>query len=172
MNKVFNKIKLVRKFLGLSQEQFAEKAGVNRTDVSKLERGGKKFIDTEIVQYLNVCGVDIASLFDDNREITLKDGSSITGKEEVKKAETAVNRLQKLKKIQKDIENNDFPKHSINTVEDRSNSYVPAPPIDHKDMVIKLQEEVIHLMAINKKLELRIKDLERTGVSDTNAKSA
>lgn len=96
----------------------------------------------------------------------------LTGKGEMIKTEAPLKRLQHLKKLKKEMENNDFFKHKSNAVEDKSNTYISAPLMDYKDMVIKLQEEIINLMAINKKLELRIKDLEGTGVSNTNAKSA
>ena len=66
MNKVFNKIKEIRKSLNLTQAEFATAAGVNASDVSKLENGEKKFIDIDIIQFLKKKGVDINKLFDES----------------------------------------------------------------------------------------------------------
>ncbi len=78
MKTVFSKIKEARDLLNLSQEAFAMAAGINRSDVGKIENGEKKFIDTAVVQFLRGKGFDINSLFDDNFKLTyIKEGNQV-----------------------------------------------------------------------------------------------
>lgn len=78
MNKVFNKIKIIRESLGLTQAEMAINAGVNRSDISKLENGEKKFIDISIVQYLNTRGVDMNELFSEEEKINIVSNQQAT----------------------------------------------------------------------------------------------
>ncbi|MDO6808122.1 helix-turn-helix transcriptional regulator [Zobellia galactanivorans] len=66
----YEKIKEVRMQLKLSQADFASAVGVSQKDVSKMERGQKKFIPKEYILFLSDKNYDINTLFND--ELPLK----------------------------------------------------------------------------------------------------
>ena len=68
----FNKIKEARSILHLSQESFAEAAGLTARDISLLENGKKVFIPNSIIQFLQKSGFDLNSLFDDFSKLVFK----------------------------------------------------------------------------------------------------
>lgn len=73
MNIFFNKLKEARKLLSLSQTEMADSTGISQRDVSQIENGGKEFIPTSYIQFLNKKGVDLSTLYDDNiKEVRLK----------------------------------------------------------------------------------------------------
>lgn len=67
---IYNKLKLIRKLLALSQVEIQREAGLNQSDISQLENGKKKFIPTAYIQYLNKIGVPLDALFDDNLSLS------------------------------------------------------------------------------------------------------
>lgn len=64
--RVIDKLFVVRTLLSLSQTEAAQEAGINQTSISLLERGEKKFIPTEYLQFLYNKGIDINWLFNEN----------------------------------------------------------------------------------------------------------
>ncbi|TZF81784.1 hypothetical protein FW774_17155 [Pedobacter sp. BS3] len=66
---IYEKLKAIRMLLGLSQSEASALSGIQQKDISLLEKGNKKFIPNEYILFLYKQGVDINSLFDDNREI-------------------------------------------------------------------------------------------------------
>ena len=64
--KSHEKIKQVRNQLGLSQVEFAEQVGVVQNDVSKLEKGQKKFIPKKYIDFLIENNYDLNTVFNDN----------------------------------------------------------------------------------------------------------
>lgn len=71
MNNLFNKIKKARELIGLSQQQFADEAGVSQRDVSQLENGKREFIPNSIILLLNKYLIDINSIFNDGTDVLL-----------------------------------------------------------------------------------------------------
>lgn len=63
---VGDKIKEAREALGLKQSDFAEAIGVFQNDVSRIERGEKKFVPNSYIQFLYKKGFDVNSIFDDS----------------------------------------------------------------------------------------------------------
>ena len=57
------KVRSMRKEKGLSQEAFAELAGIDRSYMGHIERGEKNITLTKIYQISNALKVDIRSLF-------------------------------------------------------------------------------------------------------------
>lgn len=70
------KLKLVREKLGMSQTQFAEKAGLSQRDVSLLENGKKEFIPTPYIRFMNQVGVDLNWLFEEEPEESIEVSSA------------------------------------------------------------------------------------------------
>jgi phage repressor protein C with HTH and peptisase S24 domain len=68
LNKVINslsaRLREARIQLKMSQEQIAEVSGLKQRDISDLEKGKKKFLPTQYIQYLNKRGIDLKWLFD------------------------------------------------------------------------------------------------------------
>lgn len=60
---ISNKIKKVRDLLELTQGQFAQESGLSQRDISQIEGGEKKFIPTELIQFLNNRSIDLNWLF-------------------------------------------------------------------------------------------------------------
>lgn len=71
MNNLFNKIKKARELIGLSQQQFADEAGVSQRDISQLENGKREFINNSIILLLNKYLIDINSIFDNSTDVVL-----------------------------------------------------------------------------------------------------
>lgn len=67
----FDRLFIARTFLSLSQKEAAEQAGINATAISVMERGEKKFIPTEYLQYLYSKGIDINWLFSNSNDTSL-----------------------------------------------------------------------------------------------------
>lgn len=67
----FDRLFIARTFLSLSQKEAAEQAGINAASVSIMERGEKKFIPTEYLQFLYTKGVDINWIFSDSNDTSL-----------------------------------------------------------------------------------------------------
>ncbi len=65
----FDKIKMAREELGLSQSDLAGLMGDVPNAVSKLEAGQKKFIPNKYVKFLVGKNYDINTLFDDEKEL-------------------------------------------------------------------------------------------------------
>lgn len=61
----YEKIREVRKQLGLKQGEIAGILGIHQRDVSKLENGSKKFIPNAYLEFLVEKGYDVNTLFDD-----------------------------------------------------------------------------------------------------------
>ena len=72
MNKIFHKLKEARIALGLNQSNAAACAGIKQRDISQLESGQREFIPTAYIQFLNIKGVDINSLFNDNVDLIVE----------------------------------------------------------------------------------------------------
>ncbi|MFA0963580.1 XRE family transcriptional regulator [Roseivirga sp. BDSF3-8] len=68
MSEIFNKLRAIRKIIGLKQVQMAEQTGITQRDVSLLENGKKTFIPIKYIRFLNEKGIDLNWLFDDNEE--------------------------------------------------------------------------------------------------------
>lgn len=58
-----DKIRLLRKQNGLSQDEMADKAGVHRTYIGMIERAEKNITLTNINKLAKALGVDIKTLF-------------------------------------------------------------------------------------------------------------
>lgn len=67
---IYNKLKLIRKLLSLSQTEIEKETGLSQRDISQLENGKKKFIPTSYIQYLNKIGVSLEMLFDDDLSLS------------------------------------------------------------------------------------------------------
>lgn len=67
---IYNKLKLIRKLLSLSQTEIEKETGLSQRDISQLENGKKKFIPTSYIQYLNKMGVSLDMLFDDDLSLS------------------------------------------------------------------------------------------------------
>jgi phage repressor protein C with HTH and peptisase S24 domain len=65
----YEKIKEARTQLSLNQADFADALGVSQNEVSKLEKGGKKFIPNSYISFLSEKGYDLNTLFDDNQPL-------------------------------------------------------------------------------------------------------
>ena len=65
----YEKIKEARTQLSLNQADFADAVGVSQNEVSKLEKGGKKFIPNSYISFLSEKGYDLNTLFDDNQPL-------------------------------------------------------------------------------------------------------
>lgn len=63
---IYNKLKIARKLLSLSQREIEECVGLSQRDISLLENGKKKFIPTEYIQFLNKKGIYLEGLFDED----------------------------------------------------------------------------------------------------------
>ncbi len=63
--KVIENLFIARTLLALNQREAAEQAGIAQTIISLLERGEKKFIPTEYLQFLYNKGVDLNWLFNE-----------------------------------------------------------------------------------------------------------
>lgn len=63
---IYNKLKIARKLLSLSQREIEECVGLSQRDISLLENGKKKFIPTEYIQFLNKKGICLEGLFDED----------------------------------------------------------------------------------------------------------
>ncbi len=59
------KLKLIRKLLGLTQEQMAKQSNIPRKEISLLETGDRKFVPKEYIIFLIKNNIDINSLYDD-----------------------------------------------------------------------------------------------------------
>ncbi|MGB3181066.1 MAG: helix-turn-helix domain-containing protein [Cyclobacteriaceae bacterium] len=68
MSEIFNKLKAIRKIIGLKQVQMAEQTGITQRDVSLLENGKKTFIPVKYIRFLNEKGIDLNWLFDESEE--------------------------------------------------------------------------------------------------------
>lgn len=68
---IFDKIKAIREELNLTQGEIAAETGLSQRDISFIERGEKKFIPTEYIQFLNRKRIPLDKLFDDN--VSLRD---------------------------------------------------------------------------------------------------
>jgi transcriptional regulator with XRE-family HTH domain len=62
-----NRVREERLRLGLSQEAFAEKAGVHRTYVGMIERGEKNITLTNIEKFAKALKVEIGSLLKESK---------------------------------------------------------------------------------------------------------
>lgn len=70
--------------LSLNQREAAEEAGINHAAVRLLERGEKKCIPPEYLQFLHKKGIDINWIFNDSSDISLifrKDAQNISSEE-------------------------------------------------------------------------------------------
>lgn len=67
---IYNKLKLIRKLLSLSQAEIERETGLSQRDISQLENGKKKFIPTAYIQYLNKRGIPLELLFDDDLSLS------------------------------------------------------------------------------------------------------
>lgn len=56
-------VRLIRKDLGFSQEELADKAGLHRTYIGMIERGEKNITLTNIEKIAKALDVDIKNLF-------------------------------------------------------------------------------------------------------------
>ena len=63
------KIKLARQESGMSQEEFSKALGLLQNNVSRMEKGQKKFVPQPYIDYLMNAGYDLNSLFDDHRDL-------------------------------------------------------------------------------------------------------
>lgn len=63
-----DKLQMARASLNIKQRQAAEQAGIKQVTISCLERGEKKFIPTEYLQFLQRHGIDLNWLFNDEDE--------------------------------------------------------------------------------------------------------
>ncbi|MFP5042739.1 helix-turn-helix domain-containing protein [Parasediminibacterium sp. JCM 36343] len=61
----FEKLLIARRLLSLSQREASEQSGINQATLSILERGERKFIPTEYLQFLYKKGIDINWIFDE-----------------------------------------------------------------------------------------------------------
>lgn len=83
--KSYEKIKLARESLELTQTQFADLVGVKPNEVSRMEGGLKKFIPDSYIHFLYNKGYDINSLFDDDLPLSkLKSESNAVSEPELK----------------------------------------------------------------------------------------
>ena len=62
----FEKLLTARRLLALSQKEASEQAGINQATLSILEKGERKFIPTEYLQFLYKKGIDINWIIDEN----------------------------------------------------------------------------------------------------------
>ena len=62
----FEKLLTARRLLALSQKEAAEQAGINQATLSILEKGERKFIPTEYLQFLYKKGIDINWIINEN----------------------------------------------------------------------------------------------------------
>jgi len=69
---VYDKLKEARNILGLSQSEAAFKANLKQKDLSLLEGGNKKFVPEEYIQFLYNEGIDINSIYDLRKPVTLR----------------------------------------------------------------------------------------------------
>ncbi len=60
------KLTEARQKLKYSQSEMAEKSGIQRSDISRLENGEKKFLPLTLLNFLHSSGFDLNSLFDPN----------------------------------------------------------------------------------------------------------
>jgi transcriptional regulator with XRE-family HTH domain len=58
-----DKVRLLRKDLGFSQEDLADKAGLHRTYIGMIERGEKNITLTNVEKISKALGVEISELF-------------------------------------------------------------------------------------------------------------
>jgi transcriptional regulator with XRE-family HTH domain len=63
-----DRVRLVRKDLGLSQEELADKAGLHRTYIGMIERGEKNITLTNIEKISKALGIDISDLLKTKNE--------------------------------------------------------------------------------------------------------
>lgn len=68
-----NNLRKYRNALGLSQEAFANKAGLHRTYISALERGKRSIALDNIEKIANALGIDAYLLFIDTTKETSTD---------------------------------------------------------------------------------------------------
>lgn len=85
---VYDKIKEARMSLGQTQTMFAKEIGVTQKDVSKLEKGDKKFIPNEYIDYLISKGFDINTLFNSNLDLGKVEEMKVSEPSEVYKLRT------------------------------------------------------------------------------------
>ena len=62
----YEKLLTARRLLAISQKEAAEQAGINQAAICFLEKGEKKFIPTEYLQFLYKKGIDINWIIDEN----------------------------------------------------------------------------------------------------------
>lgn len=63
-----NAVRSRRMALGISQEEFAERAGLHRTYIGMVERAEKNVTLLSIEKIARALGVSIGSLFDEDKE--------------------------------------------------------------------------------------------------------
>ena len=62
----YEKLLTARRLLAISQKEASEEAGINQATLSILEKGERKFIPTEYLQFLYKKGIDINWIIDEN----------------------------------------------------------------------------------------------------------
>jgi transcriptional regulator with XRE-family HTH domain len=62
----FEKLLTARRLLALTQKEASEQAGINQATLSILEKGERKFIPTEYLQFLYRKGIDINWIINEN----------------------------------------------------------------------------------------------------------
>jgi len=62
----FEKLLTARRLLALTQKEASEQAGINQATLSILEKGERKFIPTEYLQFLYKKGIDINWIINEN----------------------------------------------------------------------------------------------------------
>jgi len=66
---IFNKLKLAREQLKLTQSDAARLSGITQRDVSLLESGKKEFIPTNYIQFLYKMGISLSYIYGDDDNI-------------------------------------------------------------------------------------------------------
>ncbi len=92
----YNKFKEIREYLRLSQTEMAEKVGLLQSDISQLEIGKKKFIPTNLIDFLIKENFDINALFDDNSIMVFRYKNTINEPPLIKKLNPQLNPHSKI----------------------------------------------------------------------------
>lgn len=69
---IYERIKIARELIGISQTEASARSGILQKDISQIENGKKTFIPNEYIQFLYNEGVDINSIYDESKNVTLK----------------------------------------------------------------------------------------------------
>src|ERR1700748_417361 len=68
---IAERLKIARELTGFSQTEAGTRSGVGQKEISLLEKGTRKFIPNQYMQFLQKEGIDINSLFDDSKQVGL-----------------------------------------------------------------------------------------------------